>query len=281
MMAVAHRAETILAALAEAPASGPLVALHAALLRVQADTEATVSRPSITEPEARARIAAGVPILDTPNARADAQAFQSCAHRVVSVVEAYRPDLHAALAAGVDTTDTGLRAFILGNTERAFLRPAAVALGPFVEDELWHRARCPVCGGEPDLAALGHHVSADVETANGAAPVPTARGMASVQGGRVLLCARCDTEWTYRRIGCPFCGAERPGDVSYHLAGDGAYRLYVCVRCERYLKTVDRRRRRAPCLPVERILTIGLDAVAIEQGYRPAETDAGVLVSSW
>ncbi len=118
---------------------------------------------------------------------------------------------------------------------------AAAEVGP----EAWNRGQCPVCGGYPDLAILD-----------------------GASGGRTLACSRCSTTWPFQRVGCPFCrDTERQ---AYHAGDDGAYRLYVCGHCRRYLKTVDAQRRGGPLDPrVERLITIGMDLAALEAGYGP------------
>src|SRR4030043_218076 len=86
-------------------------------------------------------------------------------------------------------------------------------LAPLVDDAGWYRGYCPVCGGEPDMAALG-------------------KG----SGRRRLLCSRCDSEWTFRRLGCPFCGDEEAGKQVHYPSDDHVYRLSVCEDCRRYVK---------------------------------------------
>jgi hypothetical protein len=166
-------------------------------------------------------------------------AAREFAGRVGRLLAEHRPDLAAAASAGIDAADETVRACILTHTARALLRPLGFALAPLVDDDRWRLADCPVCGGAPDFAAI-------------------AEG-----GDRQLLCVRCDTVWRAPRIGCPFCRDDDPGHVVYHPVGDGPYRLYVCARCGGYVKTIDLRRRAGACLPVERILTAGLDAAAL------------------
>ncbi len=123
----------------------------------------------------------------------------------------------------------------------------ADALAPLVDDTQWYRSYCPVCGSQPDLAALEKDVP-----------------------GRTLLCSSCDTEWVFKRVGCPYCGNDDHSQLAYHPSEDGSYRLYLCEVCKSYLKTVDRRERwRLRPLPVERIITVGMDLAAIDAGYVP------------
>jgi formate dehydrogenase maturation protein FdhE len=129
---------------------------------------------------------------------------------------------------------------------KPYLSWAAEQVMPYVDQGRWKRAYCPVCGGAPDLATLDEEA-----------------------GARHLVCSRCDGQWSYRRVGCPFCGTTDHTKLSYYLSEDGVYRLYVCRACQRYLKTVDLRQAgRAILLPVERITTVAMDAAAQQEGYR-------------
>jgi FdhE protein len=129
---------------------------------------------------------------------------------------------------------------------KPYLAWAAEQVMPHVDQERWRRGYCPVCGGAPDFATLDEEA-----------------------GARHLVCSRCDSRWSYRRVGCPFCGTIEHTKLSYYPSEDGVYRLYVCQECQRYLKTVDLRKAgRAILLPVERITTIAMDAAAQQEGYR-------------
>ncbi len=127
----------------------------------------------------------------------------------------------------------------------AYLQRGAEAVLPELDLEKWLWARCPVCGGQPNLALLDQE-----------------------RGGRRLICARCDGAWAYVRVGCPFCQSKE--EQTYFPAGEGLYRLYVCPSCKRYLKTVDLRAARRPVYAaVERLLMVGMDLAAQQVGYRP------------
>lgn len=245
-----HRAREILAALRGAePRPGLALGFPIAVLEAQAEAEeaARPSPPQLVPREARARIAAGRPLLQDPPAAGedDSPARRRLTERLHAALLAHRPDVARTLGAGPELREGPACAFVLLHADRAFLRQAVADLASLVEDEQWLRGRCPICGDEPDLAAL----EAD-------------------DAGRRLLCSRCDAEWTYPRIGCPFCDNEDPRQLRYHSVGDGSYRLYVCDRCRRYLKAVDLRRRGRACLPAERVLTAGLDLAALEAGYQ-------------
>lgn len=128
-----------------------------------------------------------------------------------------------------------------------FLVVHAEALQPLVRQEIWRRRYCPVCGGKPDLAYL------DKE-----------------RGSRWLLCSRCDTEWLFQRLECPYCGTQSNTDLSYYTGKDGLYRLYTCKKCQTYIKAIDLRKTSAEILlPLERVVTASLDRQGVEAGFRP------------
>ena len=124
-----------------------------------------------------------------------------------------------------------------------YLQLACDLILPRVPLYMWHRGYCPICGGWPALAALISDTSP-----------------------RTLLCPRCLGEWSFSRIGCPFCGSSVA--QIYYSGGEGRHRLYVCEACNRYLKTVDFRERGAEwCLPVECLVTVSMDIAALERGF--------------
>ena len=128
-----------------------------------------------------------------------------------------------------------------------FLAAHADALTPFVDQSAWRRSYCPVCGGRPDLSFL------DKE-----------------QGNRWLLCSRCDAQWLFQRIECPFCENRDPGTLAYFVDDAALYRLYTCDRCRNYIKALDLRQTESPPdLSAERLLTADMDRQAIEQQYQP------------
>ncbi|MFN2183467.1 MAG: formate dehydrogenase accessory protein FdhE [Anaerolineae bacterium] len=129
---------------------------------------------------------------------------------------------------------------------KPYLEWAAEQVLAHVEEGHWKRDYCPACGGAPDLAFLEEE-----------------------SGTRHLLCSRCSSQWSHRRLGCPFCGTRDHTKLSYYLGEDEIYRLYVCQACRRYLKVIDLRKAdRQVLLPVERITTLHMDVAAQQEGYR-------------
>jgi FdhE protein len=134
---------------------------------------------------------------------------------------------------------------------QAAFRPILVryseGLSPLIIQDSWRREICPICAGKPDLAFLSKD-----------------------NGARWLVCTRCDTEWLFFRIKCPFCGNQDQDSLSYLTNENELYRLYACERCRKYIKAIDLRRAKEDVLfPLERILTLDLDRQAREAGYEP------------
>lgn len=128
---------------------------------------------------------------------------------------------------------------------RPFLISHARTLRGSIDQERWRRGYCPVCGGSPDFAYLEKE-----------------------RGTRWLVCSRCDTEWVFQRLDCPFCRNQDQNKLGYLTDDSGLYRLYVCEKCRRYLKAIDLRvAKEEVLLPLERLLTLDLDRQAKEQGY--------------
>ncbi len=124
-----------------------------------------------------------------------------------------------------------------------YLQLACDLMLPRIPLNLWFREYCPICGGIPSFAAL-----------------------TSGSGQRTLLCPRCYGEWSYDRVGCPFCKSTDP--QTYYPSDEGRYRLYVCEACNRYIKTVDVREQNIDlCLPVECLVTASMDISAQERGF--------------
>jgi FdhE protein len=124
-----------------------------------------------------------------------------------------------------------------------YLQRASDALLPHLDLTLWGHGHCPICGGRPNFAVLEEE-----------------------KGARRLVCSRCNSLWPYARFGCPLCGSKEK--QQYFPSEDGVYRLYVCPDCNRYLKLMDLRGVYREMYPaVERLLTVGMDLAAHQEGY--------------
>ena len=108
----------------------------------------------------------------------------------------------------------------------------------------WREARCPLCGGEPELAVF------------------------DPSGDRALVCSRCTARWPFAPGVCPHCGNDDPSRLRSFASRDRLYRVEGCDACHRYVKAVDERQAGRPVLPpVDTIATLPLDAAAQQRGY--------------
>jgi FdhE protein len=83
---------------------------------------------------------------------------------------------------------------------------------------------------------------------------------------RQLVCGCCATRWSYRRLGCPYCGNEAAERLALlELEGPAGLRLDVCESCKGYLKTYTGQGEEA--LFLADWPTLVLDAMAGERGY--------------
>jgi FdhE protein len=149
----------------------------------------------------------------------------------------------------LDGISENLMQTIIQATLQPFLVKYAQALIGFVDQESWRRSYCPICGGSPDLAFLEKE-----------------------HGARWLLCSRCDTEWLFQRLECPYCANKEQNTLAFFSDEEGLYRLYVCDKCRCYLKAIDLRKTEAEVLlPLERFYTMDLDRQAKEYGYNSCQ----------
>lgn len=129
---------------------------------------------------------------------------------------------------------------------KPFLTAQAESLAGMIDQQQWRRRICPVCGGKPDFAFLERE-----------------------QGARWLVCSRCDTEWLFQRLECPYCGTQNQKELGYFTDDKEIYRLYVCQRCRTYLKAIDLRKADSNVLlPLERVLTVDMDRQGREKGFK-------------
>ncbi len=115
----------------------------------------------------------------------------------------------------------------------------------------WYKGYCPICGSIPDISKLDR------------------------DGKRFLKCSFCNFIWQSERLKCPFCDNTDNKKLRYFYAEDHEeYRVDLCDNCNQYIKTVDSRKiNYDPFLSVDDIVTIHLDIIAQEKGYkRPASS---------
>ncbi|NVM56788.1 MAG: formate dehydrogenase accessory protein FdhE [Desulfobacterales bacterium] len=141
--------------------------------------------------------------------------------------------------------DKKLLAFMAYGSMKPSLCLCAEQLSTYLgEDTQWEKGYCPICGSPPALSIL--------------------RG----EGERSLICTFCSHEWQTPRIYCPFCDNRDQKTLHYFFSEEERdYRVDVCDKCHKYIKTVDTRKMKHPVYPfVEQISTLHLDMLAQEKG---------------
>jgi len=241
------------------------------LFQVEAKESATPVKPSLTKDKISSKLRRGIPILewDALSSSIDwttfSQLFRKASVTISKYIEPAPKDdftfdlatLQVMTEAWYGGSSLSRWAIARGIPEEAlaamihcaikpFLRAHANAILTVIDLELWRRGHCPICGGKPDFASL------DKE-----------------RGARWLLCSRCDTEWLFQRLECPYCGTTDHKELAYFSDDKGLYRLYICQKCRTYLKALDLRKTEAEILlPLERALTADLDRQGQEKGYK-------------
>ncbi len=116
-----------------------------------------------------------------------------------------------------------------------------------VKQKSWYKRYCPICGGSPDFSYLDK----------------------DKEGLRWMICSRCDARWRFYRIACPYCDNRDQKSLAYFMDEKGIYRLYVCEKCRRYIKSIDQRKAESEVLlPLERVMTLDIDRQAQESSYK-------------
>ncbi len=111
----------------------------------------------------------------------------------------------------------------------------------------WSEGYCPICGKEPKIGEIRK----------------------DEEGKRYLFCHQCGCKWYFYRIKCPFCGNDEQHSLAYfEVEGEERYRVDVCNKCWRYIKTIELpKSSEEPNMDVEDIATLHLDMIAFEEGY--------------
>jgi FdhE protein len=137
-------------------------------------------------------------------------------------------------------------AFLAYNAIQPSLALGAEQLATYLDHQaVWSKGFCPVCGSRPALAILG------------------------LEGRRELHCRYCRHAWRAPRLCCAFCENSQSKTLHYFFAeNEKDLRVDVCERCQRYLKSVDRREAARPLIPaLEQIASLHLDIIATDKGY--------------
>ena len=137
--------------------------------------------------------------------------------------------------------------FMAHGSIRPSLSLCAGQLATYIDkNTLWEKGYCPVCGSPPAISIL--------------------RG----EGERFLFCSFCDHEWHSQRIYCPFCENKDQKTLHYFFSEEEEeYRVDVCDKCKRYIKTVDTREIKRSVYPfLEQVATLHLDIIAQNHGLQ-------------
>lgn len=253
------------------------------LLQIQSEAKShiIVAKPSLAENLVRDRLHRGIPLLSFKDFSPDWHQVQAVFKQVFvwatkdsegpsgeveslrnvtrnrsllrKVVGTWYRGHSLTTFATVQGIDEVLFTSVTGATLKPFLFSYSRLLLPKVDQELWRRKYCPICGGKPDFAYLDEE-----------------------RGARWLLCSRCDAEWLFLRLECPYCGTQNQEALGYFADEEESYlyRLYVCEQCRTYIKAIDLRHAESEVLlPLERVLTLDMDRQAQEKGYRPGWTN--------
>ena len=119
--------------------------------------------------------------------------------------------------------------------------------GEIVKKSDWSEGYCPICGKEPKIGEIREEED----------------------GKRYLFCHQCGFKWYFQRIKCPFCGNDEQHSLAYfEVEGEERYRVDVCNKCRRYVKTVELpKSSEEPNMDIEDIATLHLDMIAYDEGY--------------
>ena len=151
-------------------------------------------------------------------------------------------------SAGEMELNQDLLMFLAKNSVNPLLEAYADQLKGHIQQKKWWKAYCPICGSKPVMAALRKK-----------------------EGERYLLCSCCGFEWRFSRMKCPFCGRQdRDKHRYFYIAKESrAYRVDVCDKCKKYIKTVDTTQTSGDIvLFVEDIGTLHFDLIAQKEGYK-------------
>jgi FdhE protein len=258
-----------------------LARVYRELLQIQleAKSKATVVRPNLGETQVQDRLRRGIPLVPFEDFHPDWNQVHAVWEKIVAwaaadsevsrkmyedlgdmasnsgllreAAELWYRGLSMKILPIAHSADIELLTSVVGATLKPFLSAYSESLYSEIDQELWRRKYCPVCGGKPDFSSLKEG------------------------GARWLFCSRCDEEWIFSRMECPYCGTRNQESLAY-FASEGQpslYRLYVCEECHTYIKGIDLRVSSAEVLlPLERVCTLDLDRHGREKGYEAGWT---------
>ena len=241
---------------------GP-IELYIRLMRLQLDAKPDISlrKPALPAETVADRLSQHKPLVTSADLDLDWGEFEKLLREALTIISKYsdavdpESDIPVREAAeawyeGKPLPQTALDvetlSVALHTAMKPYLTEYAEALLPEVDQKRWRQGYCPICGSRPHFSFL----SKDEE------------------GARWLVCPRCDAQWLFQRLECPFCGNKDQKQLAYLTDDNGIYRVYLCEGCKGYLKSIDLRKADAKVLlPLEWVSTLDLDRQACESGY--------------
>ena len=142
--------------------------------------------------------------------------------------------------------DKQVLGFVTYNSLKPSLTVCAEQLSTYLSgSDPWQKGYCPICGSAPILSLLED------------------------EGARRLICSFCWQDWSAKRGFCPFCENQDSKNQQYfYHEEEKEYRVDLCNKCKRYIKTIDTRKLdRLIYPPLEQISSLHLDINAKEMGY--------------
>lgn len=151
--------------------------------------------------------------------------------------------------AGAFSIDIDALQFFSIYLARPFRQEAAQHLWDETQTAFWQEGYCPVCGHSPVFGRL-----------------------IGSPGHRQLWCCCCNTFWSFPRIACPFCKNQSQDQLGYLTVNEStSYRIYVCDKCKRYLKTrvcaEESSKKDTWDYDRDYFSTVALDSIALREGY--------------
>jgi len=142
----------------------------------------------------------------------------------------------------------GLLMFFSLSLANPILDLVAGKIRPFIDKDQWDFGYCPVCGNNPAFSKFKKET-----------------------GERILWCAWCYTEWTFKHTMCPFCGNQDQTSLKRFSVGRNTpYGIEACEKCKRYIKIIDEKKiaeNKEITMLAEEFLTYYLDDMAAKKGY--------------
>ncbi|MCL5024310.1 MAG: formate dehydrogenase accessory protein FdhE [Nitrospirae bacterium] len=132
-------------------------------------------------------------------------------------------------------------------------RPYFVRLGTSspLRSRPWERGRCPVCDSSPSLSFLKQNE------------------------GRTLSCSWCGSRGKWKRIGCPHCGNSDTGKLDIiEIEDEKGMRIDLCNGCRTYVKTADDNLLMDYTPELIDLISMPLDVLAQDRGYRRLSPNA-------